>query len=283
MTGPLQKHLIPFVAFFCFCVQAIAAHQTDETGESNEETGDTDTASPVEVAAGGKLTRERKVRTSHELVNPVHVHLSYESRYVTEGRDNLSGNGLLSASSDIQLGSNVTFVPWLAHSHQSDYTEINLNIVTSFDFGELVELYVIYNHLRIRYGSVEGNDNELEVVLTRSVAPALDVFVDAYYSFDAEHGFIEAGAQNEYDFSPVTSINTSAVLGYNAGYITDGHHGLNHFQVITEVSFFLMEHMELTSYVGYNIAIGSDPVRYTGDVNLRDFLWAGAGFSYYFD
>jgi len=262
---------------------AVSADQMENAVETGEETNNIDIPLPVEAAAGGKLTKEKLLRTSRERMYPVHVHLFYENRYVTEGRDNLSGNGLLSASSDILLGSNISFVPWLAYSRQSDYTELDLNIAASFDFDETVEVYVLFDHIRTTTGSLESNDNQIEVAAIFSAGIALDVYVDAYYSFDADHGFAETGMQNEYSFSPDASINASAVLGYNAGYVREGHRGLNYFQLKTELSLFLMERMEITAYAGYNFAIDSDPVRYADDVGLRDFMWAGAGFSYYLD
>ena len=250
----MRRYFILFAALFCPCIQTALAER-----------------------------EQHEPRMSREPVYPAQAGLYFDSRYVTEGLDNLSGNGLLSASFEILIGDNITFVPWLAHSDRSDYTELNLNFATSFDIDGAVELYVSYNHIRSRSGNLDDNDNELGAVLVYPGAAGLDVLLDAYYSFEAGGSFIEIAARNEQGFSPAIRMNTSAVLGYNAGYVAEGHRGLNHFQLKAEVSCLFRERIELTTYAGYNIAIDSEPALYAGDAALRDFFWAGAGLAYYFD
>ena len=66
------------------------------------------------------------------------------------------------------------------------------------------------------------------------------------------------------------------------GYIADGHRGANNFVLKTELSYFFLKNAELTGYAGYNLPIGDDPVRYTGDTGLDEFFWSGIGLSWYF-
>jgi hypothetical protein len=57
----------------------------------------------VEAGPGGTIKLERKYRTRVESLYKWHAHLLWESRYVTEGRDNLSGNSLVSASTEFSI------------------------------------------------------------------------------------------------------------------------------------------------------------------------------------
>lgn len=85
-------------------------------------------ARPVEAGAGGNIKLERKYRTKMESQFEWHTHLLWESRYVTEGRDNLSGNSLISVSSEFIIDE-VNLIPWFAYSPAADYTERDLNII----------------------------------------------------------------------------------------------------------------------------------------------------------
>jgi len=55
----------------------------------------------IEVEPGSNIKLERKYRTKKESQYEWHAHLLMESRYVTEGRDNLSGKRLLSVSTEV--------------------------------------------------------------------------------------------------------------------------------------------------------------------------------------
>lgn len=73
-----------------------------------------------------------------------------------------------------------------------------------------------------------------------------------------------------------------AGLGVNAGYVADGHTGLNHFQLHADASYHPFIQTEFYSYIGYNAAINRDVVNYSGDDSLADFFWGGIGFIYVF-
>jgi hypothetical protein len=76
--------------------------------------------------------------------------------------------------------------------------------------------------------------------------------------------------------------SVQAGLGVNAGYVSDGHTGLNNFQLRANVSYLPVIQVELYAYTGYSAAINRDAVRYAGDELLGDFFWGGVGFVYVF-
>jgi hypothetical protein len=276
---PLLRRMIP-----CFCALLLTAPVVlAEDAAEIMQTGETPAPGKgVETGAGGIIRAESDIRTSLERVSPVHVHSIYESRYVTEGRDNLSGSGLLSASTDIMLGDSFTFIPWLAHSGETDYTELDLNLLYVVETEGLMDLYYAYNRVHTRHNAVDFNDNEIELGITYPGLPLLDFIALVYYSFDADGAFAELTALNEHTFSSRTSLQSTATLGFNGGYIADGHSGANNFVLKTELSYFFLKNAELTGYAGYNLPIGDDPVRYAGDAGLDEFFWSGIGLSWYF-
>jgi hypothetical protein len=236
----------------------------------------------VESGAGGIIRAESKIRTTRELAHTAHVHSLYETRYVTEGRDNLEDSGIVSATSDIIFNDDLTFVPWVAVSREAEYAELNLNLLYVIETDGPFDLYAAYNHILTEQRDTDFNDNEIELGITYMGLQSLDLIASTYYSFEADGAFIEITAYNEPFVSSVTSIRAFAVLGWNAGYISDGHNGLNHLQLKAEISYFYTKDSEFTAFTAYNIPINRDAARYTGDASLNKFFWSGIGLSYYF-
>lgn len=104
-----------------WCV-LIHAQEYEENDSDHGVWTDETQVSPVEVGVGGNIKREDPYQSEAEDRRPVHLHFLLESRYVSEGRDNLGGDGLTSTFSEITQG-NFSFVPWLAYGHESEYTE----------------------------------------------------------------------------------------------------------------------------------------------------------------
>lgn len=246
-----------------------------------EDPGKIVAAPPVEVGPGGDITLERKQRTEMESLFEWHTHFLGESRYVTEGRDNLSGEGLVSVSSDFIIGE-ASFLPWYAYSPGADYSELNLNLIYGILPAEDLAVYFGYNHIRARYLDERANDNEISLDLVHKLIKRVVLAAGIYHSFDASGSFMEMTVK--YFDAPYKRAHYSvqAALGVNAGYVADGHTGLNHFQLRANASYLPVIQVELYAYIGYNAAINRDAIRYTGDETLGDFFWGGVGFAYVF-
>ena len=235
----------------------------------------------VEIGAGGNVKLEKPSRTKIEEEFEWHAHLLWESRYVTEGRDNLSGNGIYSVSTEFTYG-DFTIVPWVADAINTDYTELNLNIVYATKLLDDLEMFIGYNHIQSRESGVNSNDNEISLDLVYFYAKRFQLSSNVYYSFDTEGAFGEVAISKGYRFDHALSINLRAILGFNSGYVVDGHNGLNHGQLLARASYQFMKEMEVYAYTGYNQAINRDTNNYAGDELLRDFFWGGIGMSYRF-
>lgn len=246
--------------------------------EHNE---DDDNRPPVEVGPGGGIALEKSYRTEAEAQSRWHTHVLWESRYVSEGRDNLSGDGLFSLSSEFTID-DVTFAPWLAHSPAADYSEVNLNFVYSTYLAQNLVASLGYNHLRFRDQGENTSDNEISFDLGYQMQQHLSVSAVIYHSFEADGTFTEISS-TYYD-EPGNKIHYSVVFlaGANAGYIPDGHSGLNHVQLLTTVSYIPVMRLEFYATAGYNQAINRDAIQYPGDELLTDFFWGGLGMVYVF-
>jgi len=236
---------------------------------------------PVEIGVSGAIRPENPLQAAAEAARPLHVHMLWESRYVSEGRDNLDGDPLASASTDIAFG-NLSFVPWVAHGYESDYTEVNLNVVYGWRLGDQLELYGGYNHLEMRTDGDWDKDNEVAAGLIYAPTTMFDVLVSCYHSFEAHGAFWEWGLKREHTIDEQTILTLNGILGANDGYIADGHNGLNHVQLRLELAYYPTPHLEIVPYAAYNFAIEREPDRYADDHLLRDFFWGGVGIIYHF-
>ena len=238
-------------------------------------------AKEVEVGAGGNITLERKYRTRVESLYEWHAHLLWESRYVTEGRDNLSGSSLASVSTEFSVDE-FSIVPWIADSAGADYSEFNLNIIYGSRLAEDLILYMGYNYIHARLIDDRVNDNEISLDLAYKLMEHLNVLAGIYHSFDARGSFMETTVKYNNAINKQVHYSVVGALGLNAGYVTDGHKGLNHMQLRVNVAYQPSTQAEFYAYTGYNMALNRDTEKYFGDESLDDFFWGGVGFTYLF-
>ncbi len=221
-----------FVMPDVFAQASSADDEPDRQAESSaDDAGKIVAAPPVQVGPGGDITLERKQRTEMESLFEWHTHFLWESRYVTEGRDNLSGDGLVSVSSEFIIGE-ATFLPWYAVSPGADYSELNLNFIYGILPTEDLAVYFGYNHIRARYLGERANDNEISLDLVHKLIKRVVLAAGIYHSFDASGSFMEMTVK--YFDAPYKRAHYSvqAGLGVNAGYVSDGHTGLITFNCV---------------------------------------------------
>jgi|TARA_B110000438_G_scaffold295474_1_gene338515 hypothetical protein len=114
--------------------------------------------------------------------------VSWESRYVSEGRDNLDGDALWTTA--LEAGwENLSAGLWFAKSYDQDYDEFNFDVALSKSFDEL-EVYLAYTRLEFPFDG--SHDDEVGAGLLWSGLPLeIELAVDVYYSFEADGCFAE--------------------------------------------------------------------------------------------
>ena len=235
----------------------------------------------VEAGPGGNIKLERKYRTRVESLYEWHAHLLWESRYVTEGRDNLSGHSLASVSTEFSVDE-FSVIPWVADSAAADYSEFNLNVIYGSRLTEDLILYAGYNYIHARLIDDRANDNEVSLDLTYKLKKHFNALASVYHSFDARGAFMEMAVKYNNAINKKLHYGVAGTLGLNGGYVTDGHKGLNHAQLRANVAYQPSIQTEIFAYTGYNMAINRDTEKYPGDESLGYFFWGGVGFTYLF-
>jgi len=195
----------------------------------------------------------------------------WESKYVSEGRDNLKEGGLFSLESGFEL-SNFSFLVWYAISDASNYQELHLSLEYALKFAGF-ESYIGYTRLEFLKDSESDNEFSAGVVYTKY--PWLIPAVDYVYSSEANGSFVEFFLR-----SNIKLVNDRLTLspyvkeGLDLGYSTEKHDGLNNFQTGLEVVIPLTKKIELNGYIAYSLA--QEDVKRE---NQDDLTWVGIGVS----
>ncbi|MCW8934705.1 MAG: hypothetical protein OQK98_08270 [Gammaproteobacteria bacterium] len=235
----------------------------------------------VEIGVGGDIKIEDVYRAKLEEIYEWHAHLHFESRYITEGRDNLSGKGIASLSSEFNY-KEISIIPWVARGINTDYTEVNLNLVYGTKLLENLQVFAGYNSILSREANINSHDDEITLDLAYFHKKRFQILGSVYYSFDASGVFTNIALKKKYRLNNALSINLKAILGVNSGYVTDGHDGINYAQFRANFNYLIMKELELYAYTGYSLAVNRDNIRYTGDELLKNMFWGGIGLSYRF-
>ncbi|MFM7180526.1 MAG: hypothetical protein ACKO2G_03555 [Verrucomicrobiales bacterium] len=207
-----------------------------------------------------------------------HAHLGWESRYFSEGRDNLDGDSLLVGS--FEMGwKHLTGGVWYGYSPDQRYDELQLALSLSQSIGDF-EFYGGYTHLRFPFDG--AHDNELGAGITWSGLPLdVELSADIYYSFDAEGFFAEISANREFYITDNLSLNVSVPFGINQGYVADGHDGANHIAISAGLEFALTDSISVTAHTAYSWAL-SRAATSPGDEQLIDFFHGGTALQWSF-
>lgn len=197
-----------------------------------------------------------------------HIHVDWHSRYVSEGRDNLDGDGI--ASTTVELGwEDLTVAGWFADSPDADYQETNLSVLWTYDVADW-NFYGGYTWLTFPQDG--GHDHELGAGVGWKGLPAgISAALDAYFSMAATGTFLDLSVAREIKLTDHTSLEPTMGIGYNQGYVTDGHEGWNHYQYGLIWHWHGFDHCSIHAATTWTNAINRNPYRDPGDAALGSF------------
>lgn len=205
-----------------------------------------------------------------------HLGVALDSHYVSEGRDNLDGDALFGATLEGAYGG-LQGGALYADSPDADYRELNLYVGYGFEANGFE---VTFGYTYLDFLSDDADDSEVGAGIAYGDLPfGLTAALEGYYSFEAEGSFLEASLSAEVEVDDRLLLIPSLLLGWNEGYIADGHDGANHFQAALEAVFTVTENIELGLYAAYTRGLETDPGRHPGDALLEDFFYGGIAIS----
>lgn len=190
---------------------------------------------------------------------------AWDSKYVSEGRDNLDEGGLF-WSELIGTYGNSEVVVFRGDGDSANFGEWNIGVAHSVDLGDF-SLTGSYTYLYESPGGEEDHELALEFA-----APTLAGFESSLafvYSTEAEGVFAEIIVEKEYILSDTVSLIPDTVLGFNDGYVQGEPNGVNHLQLGVTLSYAIRENVGLNLFAhhSFGIADGLDDVTWFG-VNI---------------
>ena len=207
-----------------------------------------------------------------------HAHAGWESRYFSEGRDALNGKSLWNSS--LELGyDRLSGGVWYGRSSNHQYDERQYNFALSQEIDGY-SFYACYTHLI--FAEDDESDDEWSAGISYEDLPFdLISSLDACYSIDARGTFFEWSNTKEFNFQEDIEFSLSGTLGWNEGYVADGHSGLNFFSLRSGLVKILSGNFSLAGHGVYSWAIDPD-INFSGDQGLKDFFHFGLGVEYRF-
>ncbi len=170
----------------------------------------------------------------------------WESRYISEGRDNLDDGGLFSVEGAAEFKGLAAGL-WYAVADTVSYDELNLFIQYGLEWGAVA---MSGGYTRLEFLKDDGFDNEIYAGLALTALPYLVPAVDYVYSTEAEGSFVElsVGVPVKF-FRGRLVLNPYILEGFDLGYASDEYDGFNNFQVGVGIDYNLTEELCLVGSV----------------------------------
>ena len=207
-----------------------------------------------------------------------HAHAGWESRYFSEGRDALDGNSLWTGT--FELGyDHFSGGVWYGRSSNHKYDEWKYSLALTQESNGF-EFYLGYTYLD--FSKDHESDYEWSAGISYGELPfAMETSLDASYSMDAEGTFFEWSTGKAFNLNETLQLSLSGIFGWNEGYVSEGHDGLNFFSLRTGAKANLSEKLSFVAHGTQSLALGRDP-NLPGDQSLKDFFHIGVGLEWTF-
>ena len=196
---------------------------------------------------------------------------AWESRYVSEGRDNLDGDSLAGVEATVGY-KGFTVGAWGAESPDQDYREYNYWLEYSYEW-QAFTFTAAYTYLD--FDTDDADDKEFSFYIGYALPYDLQLEIGGYYSDESSGTFYEGTLSTEVELTEAWALTPFINLGSNDGYIGEGHNGLNHLALGVELNYALSEYFSIGGYLAHTIAIDSDASDHADDDLLEDFTYCG--------
>ncbi|GAC13857.1 hypothetical protein GLIP_1216 [Aliiglaciecola lipolytica E3] len=197
--------------------------------------------------------------------------IGYDSKYVTEGRNNLVEGGIVWVSVNHQLDTS-----WLigaaygeASNDAVDYDELNVSIAFSRQVGDL---WYSLNYTRLEFYADNQSDNELGVFASWEGFEHVILTFEVVYSSQADGSFLQLGVTNGYKLSRDLMLSPYAKIAFDFGYASERSEGHNHYALGANLRYQFTQNISVISMAEYNI--GGSYLKDLND-NQSDQAWAG--------
>jgi len=180
----------------------------------------------------------------------VSINTSWNSKYFSEGRNNLNNGGMFVVGSNFGLNE-FSIGSWFGIGDTDDYQE--LHFFMQYE-KEIANFNLYFQYKILRYFRNEINDNELGVGIAYSKYPFLLPSIDYLYSTELEGAYIYCTIKSNINITKGIYFFPYLLEGIDLGYASKEYNGLNNLQIGIETSFSLTDKINLNGSVAYSWA-----------------------------
>ncbi|MGI2098158.1 hypothetical protein [Shewanella glacialipiscicola] len=209
----------------------------------------------------------------------VTLDLGWDSKYISQGRNNLQDGGIYWLNTSVQYGYWTTYA-LVGRGDSQAYTEWNLGLEYGFNLVENFDANLGYQRIE-GYGSSRCQDNELFAELAYTATPWLIPSINYVYSTEANGYFVEMSLHSFWNITDHFSLTPYITQGFDFKYRTAEHNGKNNLQFGLESNYQLSPNMSVSGHISHSIAQGDIEQEATanGDTSSQDQTYAGIHFT----
>ncbi|MCL1067330.1 hypothetical protein L2735_10990 [Shewanella olleyana] len=200
------------------------------------------------------------ISVSAMLSNQVHaegvefgIDLGWDSKYISEGRNNLADGGVYLGAASVSSGDFTSYAA-VVRGDSEHYTEWNFGLEYALNLHDNLETIVGYQRLEF-YGDERGSDNEFFAEIAYTGVDWLIPSVAYTYATEAGGYFVEVSLHSPWQLTEQFSITPYITQGFDFQYATEEHDGANHFQMGVEASYALSSNMAISAHFSHVIAM----------------------------
>ena len=206
------------------------------------------------------------------------VYLDWQSRYISEGRDNLPSGGIVWSGFDYQQGSLLLFERQGVATSE-DFIEFNGGIGYQ---QQLADWLFTGNYTRLEFfGDERSKDNELALQIDYQALDWLTPSLLYTYATEATGGFLELALTGHWPLNAHVSLMPYIVQAWDFGYASDDFDGPNNLQFGLMSDVLLSPTLTLSWHISRTIAM-RDIQHELGDACHEQQTFGGISLAYQF-
>lgn len=201
--------------------------------------------------------------------------LGWDSKYISQGRDNLQNGGIYWMNVSVQYN-NLTTYALVGRGDNQAYTEWNIGFEYTLNLAEQLEATLGYQRIE-GFSNNHYQDNELFGELAYTAAPWLVPSVNYVYSTEAAGYFVEVSLHSYWNVTDRFALTPYITQGFDFKYRTENHNGRNHLQFGLEASYQITVDIHLIGHISHSIAQSDieQEAAESGDFSSQDQTYAG--------
>lgn len=179
--------------------------------------------------------------------------LGWDSKYISEGRNNLDKGGIYWGSAIVETGALTTYAV-VGRGDSTHYTEWNFGLEYSLQLHENLESSVGYQRLEF-YSDERAHDNEVFAEIAYIGIHWLRPSVSYTFATEAGGYFVEVSLHSPWHITEQFSVTPYVTQGFDFQYATEEHDGLNHFQLGVEANYTISNSFAIYAHLSHSIAM----------------------------